>query len=226
MTIPTEDEYATHLRRIESKKGTENRSFLSIYYIILPLEEGDAVLGAGFYARAAVGAQLGGDIGAEVGDLHRALLTRLFALFTADTAGVTQLARHAALIVVGAAHQRHVLLGHDLNDPSGACLDAQGAGAALAAVYIGDAVVDMDRVIGTGGFTVAQTHTAVRAGGQTAADLHCGGTAHDAAVLRLVGGVIERAHALDDSDLGLHAAGLDAEDLGYRLGAGESSGSA
>lgn len=39
MTIPTEDEYATHLRRIESKKGTENRSFLSIYYIFYALKK-------------------------------------------------------------------------------------------------------------------------------------------------------------------------------------------
>ena len=184
------------------------------------------MLGAGVDARAAVGAKRGGDIRAEVSDLHRALLTRFFALFTADTADIAELAGHAALVVVGAAHHRHVLFGHDLDDPSGARLDAQGAGAAFTAVYVGSAVVDMDRVIGTGGFTVAQPHTAVGAGGQTAADLHRGGTAHDAAVLRLVGGVVERAHALDDCDLGLDAAGLDAEDLGYRLGAGETAGSA
>lgn len=213
----------SHLRK-ESQR--ERRARPRNDSSVLPLEKSDAVLGTGVDACAAVGAKVGGDIRAEVGDLHRALLTRLFALFTADTADIAQLARHTAFIVVGAAHRRHVLFGHDLDDPSGARLDAQGAGAALAAVHIGYAVVDMDRVIGTGGFTVAQTHTAVGAGSQTAADLHRGGTAHDAAVLRLVSGVIERAHALDDSDLRLYAAGLNAEDLGHRFGAGESAGSA
>lgn len=58
----------------------------------LRLEIGDAVLGAGVYARAAVGAEARSDVSAEVRNFHRALLARLLALFTADTARCTQLA--------------------------------------------------------------------------------------------------------------------------------------
>ena len=139
--------------------------------LILSLEEGDAVLGAGVDACAAVGAQFGSDISAEVGDLHRALLTRFFALFTADTADIAQLARHAALIVVGAAHHRHILFGDDLDDASRTRLDAEGTGAAFAVIDIGDAVFDVDRVIIADGDAVAQSHTAVGTGGESSADL-------------------------------------------------------
>ena len=89
------------------------------------------MLGAGLYTGSAVCAELGGDVCAEVRDLDGALLAGFLALFTADTAGGTQLAGHAALIVIGAAHQRHILLGHYLDDAPRARLDAQGAGAAL-----------------------------------------------------------------------------------------------
>ena len=89
------------------------------------------MLGTGLYAGSAVCAELGSDVGAEVCDLDSALLTGFLALFTADTTGGAQLAGHAALIVIGAAHQRHILLGHYLDDAPRTSLDAQGAGAAL-----------------------------------------------------------------------------------------------
>ena len=98
------------------------------------------MLRTSFHALAAAGTQRGIDDRVEADDLHRSLLAGLFALFTADTAYVAQLSGHAALIMVGTAVERHLLLRHNLDDMPRTRLHAQGAGAALAAVDVRDAV--------------------------------------------------------------------------------------
>ena len=113
------------------------------------------MLGTGFDARAASGAEVGRDCRTEVGHLDRALRARFLALFAANAARGTQLAGQSALVVIGAAHDSHLLFGHDLDDAPGTRLDAQGAGAALVLVDDRDAVADADRLIGARRLTIA-----------------------------------------------------------------------
>ena len=142
-------------------KSASKRHFIGQSVTVSAVEIGYTVLGASLYTLAAAGAELRCDIGVEVGHLHSACLTGLFTLFAADTTHAAQLAGNAALVAVGAAVKRHLLLGYDRDDPPRASLDAERARAALVRVDIGDAVANADSVVFAYSLTVAQTHTAV-----------------------------------------------------------------
>lgn len=145
----------------------------------------DTVNGAGGNAGAAVGTERVIDDRKIVNDLDSAARAGLFALLTADTAVLALLAHDSAGLVVGALYYDTGRVNDKVDKMLGAGVYANATAYALLCVYVGDAVLEVDRILGAGNRTVAVAKTGGGTGLVAAVGKVCRNTVGLAAVIVL-----------------------------------------
>ena len=147
-------------------KETENTFLFPYYYnqAYLPL---DLIsfnrAGRTFsHAYAAVGTKLWIDMRQVIRNCDRTGRTSFFALFTANTANLTDFSSLYTLVVTGTADEYLAGRRNHVNQMIGAFPSAHAASYTFTLIYYGDSVYNMDRVVLAGFHAVAKSQASVR----------------------------------------------------------------